>query len=153
LVGEYVVELPVSGSGQARGQSEIYYLSPTRFLCLARDGDGNGNGDPPSPSNGDIKSNFKEIGFFDISEATNIANTAFDRADTPVAPGGVLNSGVNQALFQDFISLIDDAQLAKAGLFNGKPLETAITGKIESITLTSVLDPAFPDDYFVFTVA
>lgn len=153
LVGEYVVELPVSGSGQARAQSEMYSLSDNRFLLLVRDGDGNGNGDPPIPSRGDLTSAIKNIGYIDISDATNIANTIYDEPSNPVAPGNVLVSGVVAAQFTEFISIIDDAQLAKAGLQNGPPQATDIVGKYESIAITSVLDPAAPNDYFVFTLA
>lgn len=113
----------------------------------------NGQGDPPTPSNGDLKSGIKNIGFVDISGATNIANTAYDQPDTPVAPGGVLVDGITVAPWQEFLSLIDDDQLAKAGLHNGKPQLNDIVGKYESIALASVLEEENPDDYFVFTLA
>lgn len=138
LVGEWVVELPVSNSGQARGQSEMYFISPTRFLVLARDGNGNGDGDPPTPSKGDLTSKIKNIGYIDISDATNIANSVYDEPSNPVAPGGVLTSGVTAAVWQPFLSLIEDDQLAKAGLQNGRPQITDIVGKYESIALAPV---------------
>ena len=153
LVGEYVVELPVSGSGQARGQSEMYYLSESRFLVLARDGNGNGDGDPPTPSKGDLTSKIKNIGHIDISAATNIANSIYDSPANPVAPGNVLVDNVVAAQFEEFLSIIDNAQLAKAGLQNGPPQATDIDGKYESIAITSALDPTAPNDYFVFTLA
>lgn len=133
--------------------SEIYYLSETRFLALYRDGDGNGNGDPPTPSNGDLKSGLKNIGIVDISGATNIANTRYDDPANPVAPGGVLVDGIVAAPFEEFLDIVDDDQLAKAGLHNGAPQLNDIVGKYESIALTSVLEPENPDDYFVFTLA
>lgn len=133
--------------------SEIYYLSETRFLALYRDGDGAGQGDPPTPSNGDLKSNLKNIGIVDISGATNIANTQYDEPANPVAPGGVLVDSIVAASFTDFVDIVDDDQLAKAGLHNGAPLLNDIVGKYESIALASVLEPENPDDYFVFTLA
>lgn len=153
LIGEWVIELPVSNSGQARGQSEMYYLSPTRFLVLARDGNGNGNGDPPTPSKSDLTSKIKNIGYIDIADATNIANTKYDQPSNPVAPAGVLSADVTSAPWQPFLSLIEDDQLAKAGLQNGRPQLTDIVGKYESIAIASVLDPTAPNDYFVFTLA
>lgn len=113
----------------------------------------NGQGDPPTPSKGDLESGIKNIGFFDISGATNIANTKYDSPANPVAPSGVLVGDVTPAIWQEFLSIIDDAELAKAGLHNGRPQYNDIDGKYESIALASVMDPAFPDDYFVFTLA
>jgi hypothetical protein len=65
----------------------------------------------------------------------------------------VLASGITAAPWAPFLSIIDDAQLAKAGLNNGRPQLTDIVGKYESIALASVLEPENPDDYFVFTLA
>lgn len=142
-----------SGSGQGRAVSEVYYLSKTRFLALYRDGDGAGAGDPPTPSNGDLKSGLKNIGIVDISDATNIANTQYDDPANPVAPGGILVDSIVAAPFAEFLDIVDDDQLAKAGLHNGAPQLNDIVGKYESIALASVMEPENPDDYFVFTLA
>lgn len=110
-------------------------------------------GDPPNPSNGDLKSGLKNIGIVDISGATNIANTRYDEPANPVAPGGVLVDGIVAAPFVEFLDIVDDDELAKAGLHNGAPQLNDIAGKYESIALASVLEPENPDDYFVFTLA
>lgn len=111
----------------------------------------------------------RQIDLFDISDATNIANTKFDDPANPAAPNGVLVAGITPAIYQSFINMLDKVQLGRFGLHNGKistllrkgaivtcntgkPLDsTLIDGKWESIALAPVGDPSFPDDYFVFT--
>ena len=49
--------------------------------------------------------------------------------------------------------MIDSTQLKRFGLHNDTPDDlTLIDGKWESLALAPVDDPAYPDDYFLFTV-
>ena len=122
--------------------SELLYVSPNTFLALARDGKGNGNGNAPSPSRSALTSDYKNIVLVTTQGATNIAGSAFDTPENPVsADGTTLNPAITAATVTNFVSLIESAELAKAGLQNGPPIATDIVGKIESLALASVLDP------------
>ena len=49
--------------------------------------------------------------------------------------------------------MVDSTQLKRFGLHNDTPDDlTLIDGKWESLALAPVDDPAYPDDYFLFTV-
>ena len=89
----------------------------------------------------------------DVSLATNIAGSQYDIRTNSVAPGGVLVSSVTPGVWNAAISLIEDADLAKADLHNGKPVLNDIVGKFESVAVVSCLDDLNPDDYFVFSAA
>ncbi|KZV78616.1 hypothetical protein EXIGLDRAFT_708994, partial [Exidia glandulosa HHB12029] len=145
LVGEWVVPLPISDKNKSRATSEVHFLNTHQFLVLSRDGDGHGSDD--------LSSGYKGIDLIDISNATNIAGR-FDGPTGAIAPKGQLIAGVTPALYQSFVSLIDDTQLARFGLHNGKPENSQlIDGKWESIALAPIQDEDFPDDYFLFTVS
>ncbi|RDB14587.1 hypothetical protein Hypma_016289 [Hypsizygus marmoreus] len=146
LRGEWVVPLPQSSKGNTQGSSEVHYVSPGVFLALARDGDGRG-GD-------DNKSKYKNADLFSIAGATDIHNTKFDDPANPIATGGVLDPSIVPATYVPFISYIDPIQLARFGLHNGAPNDQNLLGaKWESFALASVNDPAFPDDFFLFTAS
>ncbi|GAA5980890.1 hypothetical protein JCM10908_003903 [Rhodotorula pacifica] len=147
LVEEYVVQLP-AGAGKVYGGSELHRVSDGVFMLLARDGKGDGNGSSTSK----LTSAFKNIGLVDTRGASNIAGV-YDSVGASVAPNGVLRSDITAVQFNNFIDIIDDAQLARFGLQNGKPAATDIVGKWESIAIAPVLDAAFPNDYFVFSMA
>ncbi|PWN23939.1 hypothetical protein BCV69DRAFT_279842 [Microstroma glucosiphilum] len=148
LVEEYVVKLPTSNKGKARGASELHVVGDGIFAVLARDGKGLGN-DPPTDA-----SSYKEVGLLTTAGATNIAGTKYDSPENPVAPGGQLVDGITAATVQDWLSLIDTAQLAKFGIHNGGTLDqNLIASKLESLALASVGDSAYPDDYFLFVVS
>ncbi|GAA6035967.1 hypothetical protein JCM8097_005190 [Rhodosporidiobolus ruineniae] len=153
LIEEYVVELPKSDS-KVFSASEMHYVRDGVFLVLARDGKGNGNGDSPSStaSKKQLTSNFKNIGLVSLTGVTNIVGQ-YDGVGDAVAPGGVFNTAVTAAQFNDFIDIIDDAQLARFGLQNGKPIATDISGKWESIAIMPALDPNYPDDFFLLSMA
>ncbi|GAA5892130.1 hypothetical protein JCM6882_005702 [Rhodosporidiobolus microsporus] len=153
LVEEYVVHLPRS-EDKVFAQSEVHYVKDGVFLVLARDGKGAGNGDPPATevSKKKLTSAYKNIGLVTLTGATNIVGQ-YDGVGDSIAPNGVLSTEVTAAAFEPFIDIIDDAQLARFGLQNGKPIETDIVGKWEALAIAPVLDPNFPDDYFVFTAA
>ena len=147
LVHEYVVQLPVFKSGDktlVAAQSEIVAISDTAFLMLARDS-GNGQG-----LKGDT-SLYRKVDLVDLSGATDIAGTDFDKPTKPVAPKGVLDPSVKPATTTDFIDINNNDELKKVGMHNGAPNDkTNLSEKWEGMALASVLDPAAPDDYFLF---
>ncbi|ESK92500.1 membrane autotransporter barrel domain protein [Moniliophthora roreri MCA 2997] len=147
LVGEWVVPLPRSNSkGNTRKCSEIFFVSKNIFLALSRDGDGRG-GD-------EVESKYKQADIFSIAKATDIHGTKFDDPSNPVAPKGTLDKSITPATYISFVDYIDEDQLARFGLHNGgDDDETLIVGKWESLALAPAGDPAFPNDYFLFTAA
>jgi hypothetical protein len=89
---------------------------------------------------------------FDISSATNIANTDYDLPSGSIAPGGQLVVGITSATYTPFVQYINSTQLARFGLHNGKPVDqTLINSKWESLALAPVGDHEYPNDYFLFT--
>ncbi|TPJ41173.1 hypothetical protein FJ434_12800 [Mesorhizobium sp. B2-5-13] len=149
LAHEYVVPLPMfkdaKGKTKVAAQSEIVALSDTSFLMLARDS-GNGQG----LKKGDA-SLYRQINIVDVSGATDIAGSAFDVADKPVAPKGVLDPSVTPAKLTPFIDINDAAQLGRFGLHNGGAKDhNELSEKWEAMSVASVLDPKLPDDYFLF---
>jgi hypothetical protein len=148
LDAEYVVPLPVfeaAGATLVAAQSEIVALGPTKFLLLARDSN-NGYGLKGA------KSVFRKIMILDTDGATNIAGGEFD-ALKPVAPKGVLDAAVKPATLTPFIDLNDNTQLNQFGLHSGEPNDrNNLSEKWEAVSRVSVLDPAAPNDYFMFVV-
>ena len=148
LAHEYVIPLPVfkddRGKTKIAAQSEIVALSDKTFLMLARDS-GNGQG-----VKGDT-SLVRQIFVVDVSGATDIAGGAFDAADKPLAPKGVLDPSVTPAKLTPFIDINDNKELGRFGLHDGKPNDkNNLSEKWEAMSVVSVLDPALPDDYFLF---
>ncbi|MBZ9773445.1 esterase-like activity of phytase family protein [Mesorhizobium sp. CO1-1-8] len=148
LAHEYVVPLPVfkdaKGKTKVAAQSEIVALSDKTFLMLARDS-GNGQG-----LKGDT-SLVRQILVVDVSAATDIAGGAFDAADKPLAPKGVLDPSVTPAKLTPFIDINDKGELGRFGLHNGAPNDkNNLSEKWEAMSVVSVLDPKLPDDYFLF---
>ncbi len=146
LTGEYILTLPTHPAGSAprvAGQSEICAISATRLLVLARDSAGHGGKKPASV--------YRQILLYDLAGATNLAGTPYDSPATPVAPHGVLATGIVPAARAEFIDLNDAAQLAKFGLHNG-PADDAnnLSEKWEALALVPALDPAAPNDWFLF---
>ncbi|KQU98077.1 hypothetical protein ASD12_21350 [Mesorhizobium sp. Root102] len=148
LAHEYVVPLPVfkdaKGKTKIAAQSEIVALSDKAFLMLARDS-GNGQG-----LKGDT-SLVRQIFVVDVSAATDIAGGAFDAADKPLAPKGVLDPSVTPAKLTPFIDINDKGELGRFGLHDGAPNDkNNLSEKWEAMSVVSVLDPKLPDDYFLF---
>lgn len=148
LAHEYVVPLPMfkdaKGKTKIAAQSEIVALSDKTFLMLARDS-GNGQG-----LKGDT-SLVRQIFVVDVSAATDIAGGAFDAADKPLAPKGVLDPSVTPAKLTPFIDINDKGELGRFGLHNGAPNDkNNLSEKWEAMSVVSVLDPKLPDDYFLF---
>jgi hypothetical protein len=147
LSAEYVVPLPVfkdaSGATLVAAQSEMVALSNTHFLLLSRDSN-NGYGMKGATSL------YRSIDVLDFTGATNIAGTDFDKMK-PVAPKGVLDPSVKPAKLTKFIDINDNAQLKKYGLHNGMPNDkNNLSEKWESMAFASTLDPAHPEEFFLF---
>jgi len=147
LVREYVVPLPLfeSAAGERRvaAQSELLALDETFFLLLCRDS-GNGYGTSGATSR------YRSIDLLDTSRATNIAGSRYD-GTIPVAPNGKLVAGVVPATLTRYIDINDTAELQKFGLHNGEPNDRDnLSEKWEGMTLVPALDPANPNDYFLF---
>jgi uncharacterized protein YhjY with autotransporter beta-barrel domain len=155
----YVVELPTFNStfgggavNRTAAQSEILALNDKQFLVLSRDGGGQGGGSAIAPG-------FKSVMMVDISNATNIAGTTYETSYTPVATGGALVTGVTAASANSqLVNLINTTQVAKYG-FNSALAHTGVTNntlineKFEGMALVSALDPANPNDYFLFVAS
>jgi hypothetical protein len=147
LVREYVVPLPLfeSADGERRvaAQSELLALDETFFLLLCRDS-GNGYGTSGATSR------YRSINVLDTSRATNIAGSGYD-GTVPVAPNGKLVDGVVPATITRYIDINETAELQKFGLHNGEPNDrNNLSEKWEGMALAPALDPANPNDYFLF---
>src|SRR5438132_2002631 len=69
----------------------------------------------------------------------------------PVAPNGKLVDGVVPATLTRYIDINETAQLQKFGLHNGEPNDrNNLSEKWEGMALAPALDPANPNDYFLF---
>jgi hypothetical protein len=149
FVREHVVPLPVfdtaDGKRRVAAQSELLALGETRFLLLCRDV-GNGYGTDGATSR------YRTVELLDASQATNIAGTVYDTT-VPVAPNGRLADGIVPATLTRFIDLNDNAQLGRFGLHNGDPNDpNNLSEKWEGLALAPALDPANPNDFFLFVV-
>jgi hypothetical protein len=147
LVREYVVPLPLfetaDGERRVAAQSELLALDETFFLLLCRDS-GNGYG------TGGAASRYRSIDLLDTSRATNIAGSRYD-GTAPVAPNGTLVDGVVPATLTRYIDINATAELRKFGLHNGEPNDrNNLSEKWEGMALAPALDPANPNDYFLF---
>ena len=147
LVREHVVPLPsyatANGGRRIAAQSELLALDDAHFLLICRDGQGGFA--MPEPA-----SIYRNIVLVDVSAATNIADTDYDRA-LPVAPNGVLAAGIVPARLVPFIDINDNDQLGRFGLHNGMPKNADdLPEKWESLALVPALDPAHPHDFFLF---
>lgn len=148
LVHAYIVELPVTnGKAKTLSQSEFHYISDDTFVVLSRDGKGGGDTDAVAKN--------KRFYLFSTSAATDIAKTTYTTDYVPVAPKNVLNKDVKAAKVTPWVDILDDAQLARFGIHNGDTDPTfdvsLLNSKWESIAFASVQDPAFPNDYFLFS--
>ncbi len=150
-IADYVMQLPVftsNGNGGAvnrtAAQSEILALNDTQFLVLSRDGNGLGQAN--------LNPVFKSVMLIDTAGATNIAGTAFETTTTPIAPAGVLNSGITPVSQVEVINILNTSQLGKFGLNinNTAATRLTLTEKLEGMALVPVLDEKAPQDYFLF---
>jgi len=143
LKGEYVVQLPKfqqAGSTRVAAQSEVLALSDTQLLILPRDSNGFAVGTEESL--------LRRVDVIDLSAATNILGLA---VESTIAPGGVLNASITPAQYASWLDINDNAQLARFGLVNGNvPGLDNLSEKWEGLVLLPALDPARPNDYFLF---
>lgn len=151
-VAHYVVRLPAyddKGDGGApnktAAQSEIRVIDDHRFLMLARDGNGYGadNGKPIV---------FKSVLLVDTEGASNLAGTTYETSTTSVlGQDGGLRAGIHPATWKPLVDLLDPADLARFGLSieRDKPGMAMLSEKWEAMDLVPVLDPAYPDDWFL----
>jgi hypothetical protein len=151
LVGEYVVQLPhyqdqttTTPTLLTAAQSELLALNDRQFLVLARDSSAGFTTKSPG-------SVYRSVDLLDISGATNIAGTTYDKVGTPVAPKGILNSSITPATYQKFLDINDNSQLTRFGLHNGAPNDgNDLYEKWESMAVVPVDDRQAPNDYFLF---
>jgi hypothetical protein len=151
LIGEYVVQLPLYQDQTTTkptlltaAQSELHALNDHQFLVLARDSAGGFT----DPSPGSV---YRSIDLIDISKATNIAGTDFDKVGGSIAPKGVLNPAITPVTYQKFLDINDNTQLNRFGLHNGAPSDSNdLYEKWESIAIVPTFDPKAPHDYFLF---
>ena len=59
----------------------------------------------------------------DISNATDIHGTRFDDPANPIAKDGDLDDSITPGTYVSFVDFIDDTQLGRFGVHNGKPPE------------------------------
>lgn len=143
LSGEYVVQLPKFQQGTSTlvaAQSEVLALSSTQLLMLPRDSNGFAVGTQTSL--------LRQVEVIDIAQATNVLGQAYE---SQVAPGGALNPAIVPAEKRVLLSMLDKTQLNRFGLTNG--VEAGfdnLSEKWEGLALLPALDPARPDDYFLF---
>ncbi|WP_313178239.1 esterase-like activity of phytase family protein [Stenotrophomonas sp.] len=150
-IGHYVMALPAyahDGKGKldrTAAQSELRALDANRFLLLARDGNGLGkDGDDPIV--------YKSVLLVDVTEASNLAGTAYETGTASVLAdpaGTVLKEGITPARSDELLNLLDRPQLARVGL----DLETArgphaglMSEKWEAMDILPALDPQHPKD-------
>jgi len=158
-VASYVVQLPTftaAGNGAAANrtaaQSEMIAINGTQFLMLARD---NGAGQGVAPGSPIVT---KSIYLVDISQATNIAGTAFETsANGAVSPGGVLNAAITPARSVELVNMLNTPQLARFGLnlnnaASGPNAQSNLTisEKWEGMALVPTLREGRPNDFYLF---
>jgi hypothetical protein len=131
------------GAQQVASVGDLVVLNGKQFLVLTRDG----NGRDASVT----ASVFRAVVLYDLNGATNIAGTAYDTVATAVAPNGVLAAAVTPATSTVLVDINDLSQLTKFGLNNSaSDNSNTLADKWESMALAPALDPAAPDDYFLF---
>lgn len=151
----YALTLPViasKGDGKidkTAAQSEVVALDDHRFLVLSRDG--NGLGAKPG-----VPEVFKVILLVDTNGATNLAGTEYETGTKPIAPAqdgkNVLDPAIKPVSTAILLNLLNPDDLGKFGLnlHNDKQDENTLSEKWEAMALVPALDPAKPDDYFLF---
>lgn len=153
-IGHFVLQLPTftqAGSGAAvnrtAAQSEILALNDNQFLVLARDGIGRGAGD--SATNSPV---YKSVLLIDTTGATNLAGTAFETTNAPIATNGVLNSTITPVQQIQLVNLLNPVQLGRFGMnLNTAPSSaTSLSEKQEAMALVPVLEEGAPQDFFLF---
>lgn len=135
LKKEHVIPLPVfvnsKGATKTAGQSEIYAVTDTDYLVLARD---SGKGFGQGPKN--TESTYRQIDVVSINKADSFDGKSYDKVNGVVAPGGVLDSSIKPAKYCPFLDFNINSELGKFGLHNGGAEDNALLNeKWESIAL------------------
>lgn len=146
LRSEWILPLPLyndNGTTLVASVGDLVALNGRQFLVLVRDGNGRGSSSSTSLH--------RAIHLYDTTNASNLAGGVFDNPNNAAAPKGVLAPSIVPATSALLINLNDAAQLGKFGLNNG-PADNSntLSEKWESLALAPALDPAAPDDFFLF---
>ena len=146
LTREWILPLPFftqSSVQQVASVGDMVVLNPTQFLVLIRDGNGRG---------ADVtKSISRSVMIYDVTNASNIAGTAFDTVNTAAAPNGVLASTIVPATSAVLVDLTDSSQLNQFNLNNSSNGNSdTLSDKWESLAFAPALDATTPNDYFLF---
>ncbi len=147
---EHVYPLTLNGNATTNRHtpvSEVLALNATTYLALERDGNGLGVGTNVAPV-------YKRIVLYSTEEASNLAGSAYDlEKGAPGAlslPASGLPTGITAVTRQDFVDLLDAAQLAKFGLNANAVLDqNTLSEKWEALALIPLKDGANPDDYLL----
>jgi hypothetical protein len=155
-LAEYVLALPTytaHGDGgrpdRTAAQSELRALNQHQFLLLARDANGLG-------SDNALPIVYKSVLLVDTDDASNLAGSVddSDTASLLAAPAhSTLKPGIRALRWVELVNLLDPAQLARMGLnlaTTPKNQPLTLSEKWEAMDLAPALDPAHPDDYFLF---
>lgn len=155
-IADYVVQLPtytarVDGkpANRTAGQSEIRAINGHQFLMLSRDTNGLGT-DTHRPLV------YKSVLLVDTRGASNLAGSRYETSTASLlaAPGhDALRPGIVPATWVELIDMLNPVQLARFGLnLQTRPKNRPLTlsEKWEAMDLVPALDPARPDDYFLF---
>jgi hypothetical protein len=151
----YAIELPVyskKGDGKidsTAAQSEIVALDDHRFLMLARDSTGHG-------CSCKAPEMYKSVLVVDTTGATNLAGTDYETGVKPIAPQtdgrNALDPSIAPAKSQVLVNMLNTTQLGKFGMNidNLNANDLTLSEKWEAMTLVPALDPAAPNDAFLF---
>lgn len=153
-LAQYVYELTLNGNTNGTAHtpvSEILALNRTEFLVLERDQVGQGI------VNTNLAPTYKRVVLASTVGATNILNSPYDLERG--APGQIslpatgLPAAIRPVARQDFVDLLDAAQLAKFGLHASAPHDTnTISEKIESLSLIPLHDASAPHDQLLLLI-
>ncbi|WP_243040635.1 esterase-like activity of phytase family protein [Dyella sedimenti] len=155
-IGHYVITLPAytaKGDGgaldQTAAQSEVRALNDHQFLMLSRDGNGLGsdNGRPFVT---------KSVLLVDTNGATNLAGSRYETTTASVLAAPVasaLRDDIQPLAWVELVNLLNPVQLGRFGLNLDDPMRrepTTLSEKWEAMDLVPTLDPAHPEDWFLF---
>jgi hypothetical protein len=152
LLHEYVYSLTLNNAGGNTPVSELLVINEHQFLVLERDNLGAGSGNAGVPL-------YKEIVLADTTGATDIAGTGCDlelgapgQLNLPQHASDLGATGITPVQRKDFISIIDQQELARFGLnvkADAESDQNSITEKWEGLALLPIRDPRSPNDYIL----
>ncbi len=154
-LAQYVYELTLRGNTNNTAHtpvSEIFALNRTEFLVLERDQIGQGI------ANTNLAPTYKRVVLASLAGATNILNSPYDlergAPGQKSLPASGLPADIRPVTRQDFVDLLDAAQLARFGLNASAPHDTnTISEKIESLSLIPLNDATAPNDYLLLIMS